>query len=1290
MFSSSLYKMKGLVLLSCILLPAVSLPFGVVGCRNPVINGVCCDHYVSRVSFWWGYCEGGLAYMAPCMSADDSRDCCERLGTGYWDDGGGCCDAADTWKGSSGACCSGAWIAGLEKCCSHVHCAKDQTCESSLCKTFSCPPCKEPKDHQCQDKEVGVCCSGEWHAGGSCCGPVDCADSQACSSYSCVTIQCPPCKEPRNHQCEDRAGGVCCSEEWHAGGNCCMDNECTDIQRCSSPSFICTPVSCPECQQPKNHACVDKSSGVCCNGKWHPGGDCCGADDCDGYETCISNGCSALVCGACKVASDHACKPRTNGRCCKDEWFTNGDCCSDTDCADSESCRDHVCIPVNCEACYEPRSHQCVVRSDGICCGGAWHPSGDCCSDGDCRGGFACSSNHQCSGSVCRSGFTLCGIACYLSSSGRCCSVAWRSGAACCGDGDCSGGRACRSFQCSTQQCVTGYTPCGDGCRQGAGRCCTGDWLSGEGRCCSDQDCAPSEYCSDGTCTDRKCGPCEEVKDHGCIPRKGGVCCQNTWYPGGACCSDGGCSGHFACIGNSCSRDKCTEGFVLCGAECHDPVSGVCCSGEWKSGGACCTDGDCPDHRSCDPTTHACLMDKCTYGYLMCEGTCRMEGTGICCTNSWFGAGTCCTDADCSGNVACNDEHHACSSTECRSGFVLCGGVCMNGAEGVCCDGVWMEGGKCCQDDDCPGGRACVLNLCSENSCRPGYTSCRGGCRDAERWRCCDGLWYQKESCCDDGDCPALLACSQVTHRCLDSSCTDSATYCGGSCHLTETGICCEDVWYDGGTCCTDDECPGNRACEPSTHTCPESNCRDGFVFCDGGCRPRNTGKCIMGTWYPGANCLSDGDCSGHFLCDTSTYTCSKSTCVTGYTGCWDRCYEEGSGICCGLLWTGGGSCCTDEECPDDKMCVDHHCVHRLFPHDTPCENPWPAHEGELLRFNDPNYACDLFEVTREDLLVYVNEARRCCSTSCGEGCHVMCPDARSQYASGLPTDYYHGRGAYAGLERVFEKQLKKCVALYIIYGLGPAATFMKGYYHPEMCCGKYGCMLGLAEIYHRGKERGKYLSKLNANDADRPVYGHYLGNCQMTGFTYSDAATAITTCDYDAYYKISEDCEYGRELRENRCYVPQNELIYPRKYPRGWASDTDTSQNSCVMSDLPAHVSLNILKTGTCADYSIALTTLLRLAGFSSKDVMSLHGPDHFFNLVKVPGDNEYLLVDTTDNLNPPIILDYKNDKSTFAGVGAYYYKGDYWYEHYCDFDICFNDHGYLTCPKKREVRGC
>jgi hypothetical protein len=64
-----------------------------------------------------------------------------------------------------------------------------------------------------------------------------------------------------------------------------------------------------------------------------------------------------------------------------------------------------------------------------------------------------------------------------------------------------------------------------------------------------------------------------------------------------------------------------------------------------------------------------------------------------------------------------------------------------------------------------------------------------------------------------------------------------------------------------------------------------------------------------------------------------------------------------------------------------------------------------------------------------------------------------------------------------------------------------------------------------------------------------------------------------------------------------------------------------------------PAEQLINDYQTGVCRDYSEALTTLLRKAGYSPREVGGFCDGAHCYNVVKLPGESNWHVVDTTGN---------------------------------------------------------
>ena len=196
-------------------------------------------------------------------------------------------------------------------------------------------------------------------------------------------------------------------------------------------------------------------------------------------------------------------------------------------------------------------------------------------------------------------------------------------------------------------------------------------------------------------------------------------------------------------------------------------------------------------------------------------------------------------------------------------------------------------------------------------------------------------------------------------------------------------------------------------------------------------------------------------------------------------------------------------------------------------------------------------------------------------------------------------------------------RNTKKCQALYLVESLGGGRIYMKDYFESEMCC--------------------KGVSELCTNEKN----------------LYTSKPFLTTTRDLSVL-----ECENN----------PENNP------PGTWVSDSRLELNNIALQDVPAHVSINILSTGTCVDYSFALTTLLRKTGYKEEEVYTVESPDHAYNLIKFPLDKKYTLVDTTGNNNPAIIF----------GKTPLGYP-------YCEsIKNCYNDNGRSLCPQLRNIYGC
>jgi hypothetical protein len=224
----------------------------------------------------------------------------------------------------------------------------------------------------------------------------------------------------------------------------------------------------------------------------------------------------------------------------------------------------------------------------------------------------------------------------------------------------------------------------------------------------------------------------------------------------------------------------------------------------------------------------------------------------------------------------------------------------------------------------------------------------------------------------------------------------------------------------------------------------------------------------------------------------------------------------------------------------------------------------------------------------------------------------------------------------------------KKCRGLYIINSFGPQAQYMKGYALFKACCSGYP-------------------------ECTRICSPSLVGTCSFKeGFNEN---VANLSCRPE---------EWGVSA---------------------WHSDTNMSENSAVMGMFPTHATVNILQTGVCIDYSAAVTTMLRKAGYNSSEVFSTSStsydlplvgdhPGHAYNLVLLPGYTKYHVVDTTgngDGINLGGVPGYFRFTGCFLGMPSQIRVMDWWVG-YCSMisSQSYNDAGNARTPEKEKIYGC
>ena len=224
----------------------------------------------------------------------------------------------------------------------------------------------------------------------------------------------------------------------------------------------------------------------------------------------------------------------------------------------------------------------------------------------------------------------------------------------------------------------------------------------------------------------------------------------------------------------------------------------------------------------------------------------------------------------------------------------------------------------------------------------------------------------------------------------------------------------------------------------------------------------------------------------------------------------------------------------------------------------------------------------------------------------------------------------------------------KKCRGLYIIRAFGPDAVYMQGYALFKACCSGYP-------------------------ECTRTSWPSLAGTASFReGFNQNVTNLSCRREDWGV---------------------------------DAWRSDTNMSRNSAVLGLYPAHATVNILQTGVCVDYAAALATALRKAGYSSSEAMvaaslgydlPLLGdhPGHAYNLVKLPGEERYHIVDTTGNgegINPEGLPHYFWFVGNFMNQPVRIRVFDWWVG-YCSkvSPYGLNDLGSIKTPAKTEICGC
>lgn len=472
-------------------------------------------------------------------------------------------------------------------------------------------------------------------------------------------------------------------------------------------------------------------------------------------------------------------------------------------------------------------------------------------------------------------------------------------------------------------------------------RCRYLDEICRNGQCaCKDatpdacpKDAERSQFCTNFLTDIQNCGEC----GHAC-PLDGlnrqtvcqqGLCTSSDCGQSGQASCGGSCvdlysdSSNCGSCGTACGSDqRCQNGRCVCSADPQMTQLLVCGSGA----ASFCVD-PAIDNANCGSCNRSCLGDQhCEMRQCVCNGRHLSDG-------------------DVEDESEGGEERE--TSVYDNAGFIICGGICYDGANdttncGAC--GHYCPGGQHCEEGHC---------LCNDST----LTSCGNWpnlfCTNAQtdfyNCRICDNECDQNAICkdgvcmCDaQGQYPDKCGkiCTNLSHDVANCGqcgvpCTASLPYCVNG----ECTIICGDVSFPD-TCRVSDQAyctnlqTSNSDCGSCGHVCqPGTHC---------GKNAQGEAECqcdIFGqTYCPGAGCvdltLDNGHCGRcankcgtNRHCGTNAQGSSTCVCDLPYEECGGQCVDKQTSLqhCgeCGHYCTAGQSCiygqCTCEVSRPDK-----------------------------------------------------------------------------------------------------------------------------------------------------------------------------------------------------------------------------------------------------------------------------------------------------------------------------------------------------------------------------------
>ncbi len=790
-------------------------------------------------------------------------------------------------------------------------CTKDGDCSSNVCRTWadegfggigyctvtcdSDNPCGAGQglcvDGTCKVQQVRRCKDGDLWRGDACGNDFEkletCAPDHPCVAFGtvarCPAIsggQCETCEA--DEHCKDGYTCEAWTEEpdarWCAKA-CTTDSDCVFGMSCDAASQTCRPEWKDECSAGERSL-----------------KDTCGRElglppDCSEGNPCPCDGATDPACKACTTDADcykgYVCEARSDNATVK--WCARA-CRTDSDCPIGQACNAQAgsgrCVPevgLGCHGGDAARVDACgnlveVVQDctdDQACVEGRCRDGGACAAcdeDGDCVGGRVCRS------SAVNGDVSFCAKTCTV-------------------DGDCDAGYSCDTSDPADKHCVPDDSTV-----------CQAKEVWRQDTCdnmlIKTQDCGT--VCVDGACTDADglcalCNPdlgnadcladhvCAELSGTGgvnaCLPLCGGV------HP--ECPAGTACEGDPArCVPGT--RTECTDAGLL---KTLDTCGNVINEGQSCGDGEKCLDDQC--------LTCSCSAGDC------CSDGCRPDSVGTVCGDCLV----CNASAQCVTAQDGNDPGDRCGADACLGGGCT-GTVCGNGTKET---GETCDDGNNVSGDGCAGDCSAVEPYCGNGTvdtledCDDGNEVGGDGCDTDCTWSCvnpANDCAQMDEDCqkpvCTDvfsqgskvGQRCGVAADAQdapvATDTCITTTCEDTTpknavmadgnecTVSGeGGDHWCIDGACtlneCGDGYKGDGEECDDGQANNDDVANACRSTCVLPACGDGIVdsgeSCDDGGDGDATDGCMDNCEF---SCTSDAEC-GNVVGDCETVTCKAN-----------------------------------------------------------------------------------------------------------------------------------------------------------------------------------------------------------------------------------------------------------------------------------------------------------------------------------------------------------------------------------------------------------------------------